>query len=706
MGGFYGSIHFRTTDRDAILLLAGDLARERDGKMWCGPALDGWVSIYPSGSGQDPTLAEQAAARFAGEIFYVAVHDDDVFLYRYFREGALVDAYWSRPGYFGEESRGEQEKEVGAPDKFAHLIADVARVRRLLDEDASFEVERLIAFAELLGIPNAATSYEYLEQEEIEDIRGWKQFRHVPDRRAERSAAKRRRAAEHARLQKDGTLLFFVELDESALRRSSPIELQIHGMRTTIEIPSGGRDHPHPDGLHRVTAKQRSLEISGATNRTLRPSAGSDDGTAAFFRLQPLIPLLGELPTGRALHGLLQAVPEGRRVTAEAHLRRVIPKEPRNELQAMALIQLAQRHASTTLDLVHVDFSDDGSWMFCGTSTGLFVARWSEVLAVANEGVIPWTYSYEIPPHALVANPRHGYVYATVHDRAHDCVIFGGMDGRLRTMSLRDGSVEALCDVPDRAVVQWMAALDDRTLVTSSQRGFPAVGTKPEKPSVHAWDHALLRERRSSGAGPLDPPLPPHALEPVIAGDLGPSPYERVIAMLETFHQMAPDVVRLESYDGEWHHPATVKPWISYLLGHKFRATARFAVPTLQHMVLQFFCWPEQCVVATVSDPLGPGPALSLSSTRADGSSFVMTNQPDNGLDAPPERVVRHLATDAETLLARFLEQRPQGEWVAHPLEDLPSRYARTYARSREWRKERGFTEEEAARFWRIKAGG
>ena len=65
-------------------------------------------------------------------------------------------------------------------------------------------------FVELLGLSNAVSSYEYLQAERTREIKGWKQFVHIPDLSAEKAAkraVKAQIAAEKKRLQKEGILL-------------------------------------------------------------------------------------------------------------------------------------------------------------------------------------------------------------------------------------------------------------------------------------------------------------------------------------------------------------------------------------------------------------------------------------------------------------------------------------------------------------------
>jgi hypothetical protein len=218
MGGFYGSVQIRGEDRDAVRAALEQLARKKR-RFLLGPAIGGWIGVYPDGSGQDLGVARALARRLPGELIAMLVHDDDIFAYEYYRDGRRVDQYNSIPDYFGEEvSEKERQRLRGRPERFAHLAGDPAKfaaVRKRLAAQAHerevFAFELLQAFADALGIRNAVTSYEYLqENEETDDIEGWDEFLHVPDLSREKARKRRADAAiedEKARLIEQGRLL-------------------------------------------------------------------------------------------------------------------------------------------------------------------------------------------------------------------------------------------------------------------------------------------------------------------------------------------------------------------------------------------------------------------------------------------------------------------------------------------------------------------
>ncbi|HWE00875.1 MAG TPA: hypothetical protein VG326_00595 [Tepidisphaeraceae bacterium] len=216
MGGFYGSIQVRTEDRGAVAAVVTDIAKSAAIRCLIGPALQGWVGVYPQGAGQDHAVGEAIARQTPGDVLQAVVHDDAVMAYWFWHDGELADAYWSSPGYFKEINRASQEQLSGDPHAFGELLEGQSdQLLKILDrkrDDVAFEAARLQQFAELLGIRNAVTSYEYLKAGERVGIIGWDNFNEVPSEAvaAERAAIRERRKAvqgKKTQLKRDGLLL-------------------------------------------------------------------------------------------------------------------------------------------------------------------------------------------------------------------------------------------------------------------------------------------------------------------------------------------------------------------------------------------------------------------------------------------------------------------------------------------------------------------
>jgi hypothetical protein len=184
MGGFYGSVQVRTEDRSHVRNIAEEVAKKRGVRCLLGPSINGWVGVYPEGNGQDQSFGEEIAHRIDSPVLHVMVHDDDILAYWFWRDGALVDSYWSIPGYFGEDGIEEQEAMSGRPEVFGDLLPSGPEpMRELLQRDRDdfvFAVYRLEKYAHLLGIQNATTAYEYLKAGETEGIQNWDAFLELP----------------------------------------------------------------------------------------------------------------------------------------------------------------------------------------------------------------------------------------------------------------------------------------------------------------------------------------------------------------------------------------------------------------------------------------------------------------------------------------------------------------------------------------------
>ncbi|MCB9844667.1 MAG: hypothetical protein H6811_01590 [Phycisphaeraceae bacterium] len=146
------------------------------GRVLIAPLAEGWISAYPTEELVEPKwtgwIAEAADVQDA---ILFTVHDSDVLCYWYFREGKLADQFNSCPDYYGEAEE-EELAAIGNPNSFSGLLDAMQRERlrellnsRMVDgeytgDGPEFDVEddRLAEIAQLLGIPGALGSYDYL----------------------------------------------------------------------------------------------------------------------------------------------------------------------------------------------------------------------------------------------------------------------------------------------------------------------------------------------------------------------------------------------------------------------------------------------------------------------------------------------------------------------------------------------------------------
>ncbi|WP_392534651.1 WD40 repeat domain-containing protein [Nostoc sp. C117] len=236
MGAYYGSIHIRSNDIEEIIEIVKRLAAQEKLKFLISPCINGWISVYSSERGQNPTVAEAIAQQFSGHLLYLSLYDDDLFDYIYYREHKLVDEYSSNPDYFETIPREEKERLCGKPEVFADLLAELPNNQTTIEEiaevltvaseeereklyqkslellkrlqvsenhaalnelpyDEVFAAAKQFAdFAQLFNISNASICYEYLQDDEDEEIERWSEFFHIPDLSIELAHKQREKA--------------------------------------------------------------------------------------------------------------------------------------------------------------------------------------------------------------------------------------------------------------------------------------------------------------------------------------------------------------------------------------------------------------------------------------------------------------------------------------------------------------------------------
>jgi hypothetical protein len=218
MGEFFDAIYTRGTDAQTLPRQLADAARELNCCFLVAPEMQGWTAIYSS-DGQDDKVAEALHKLLKTEVLYTLVHDGDIFCYYYYRDGKLVDQYDSRPDYFGNVSAEKRQSLAGKPELLLPLLrdpSDVGELESILHSKPAgdrFDANtQLMQFGELLGLPNCATSYNYLMgDEEDEAIERRAEFVHIPElepEKAARASARGALRAEIDRLRAEGLLLF------------------------------------------------------------------------------------------------------------------------------------------------------------------------------------------------------------------------------------------------------------------------------------------------------------------------------------------------------------------------------------------------------------------------------------------------------------------------------------------------------------------
>lgn len=178
MGAFYLSAHFKSNDASPIVAAAKNAVPAAGGKAYIAKPVAGWINLYPSQELLDPETVRQVASESGvRHVVVFMVHDSDVLMYWYIRDGALADYFNSAPDYFGEAS-DEDMQAKGNPAAFADLL-DAASQRTLAsivstrmiggeapDDMPPLAEDSLDNLARLFGITGVMGCYEYLEDGE------------------------------------------------------------------------------------------------------------------------------------------------------------------------------------------------------------------------------------------------------------------------------------------------------------------------------------------------------------------------------------------------------------------------------------------------------------------------------------------------------------------------------------------------------------
>lgn len=210
MGAHYNSIHVRTTQQRAVVDVVETLLRNNNsGRVLIGPPLNGWVGVYPNDAVGGEDFSSALSSRLNITVLALVLHDSSLIIYSHLHAGKLVDEYCSDPDYFEEPSSADHERLKGRPELFGTVVDSSAKLQALSSLLAPeqkkkyvFEDDRFREVARLLGLQNAATSYDYLTRGEPHGITGRKEFIYVPDLTAEKAAAKAARAAVRAELKR------------------------------------------------------------------------------------------------------------------------------------------------------------------------------------------------------------------------------------------------------------------------------------------------------------------------------------------------------------------------------------------------------------------------------------------------------------------------------------------------------------------------
>ncbi len=137
MGGWYNSIHIRNDSADPVKDVLQELARDGKCRFYLAPPINGWVGVFAKML-PHVQISTKIAKKLPLDIIELAVYDDDVFCYWYFRQGKLIDSFESCPDYFGQSvSEKNAESLRGRPEVFSNILGDdekLVQLRQIITE--------------------------------------------------------------------------------------------------------------------------------------------------------------------------------------------------------------------------------------------------------------------------------------------------------------------------------------------------------------------------------------------------------------------------------------------------------------------------------------------------------------------------------------------------------------------------------------------
>lgn len=516
MGTFYGSMLIRTENSGEVQKALEDVAKFIGCKFLLGPPVSGWISVFPHRRGQSYKPSIETSKRLPYEIFHLIVHDDDIFSYHFFRGGRLVDHYNSCPDYFGDVSAEEKQQCKRNPEVFQDLLGKPESLRKLktLLAAAKYrfdEVERMRKFVELLGLPNAIGSYEYLDAGKRDEIQGWSQFIYIPDLSAEKAAAQAKIDAEKKRLQREGMLLAEIKQDSTALGAESLagkgfIVTPASKRQPVIKIKGLGDVRGiavHPSEKLAVANLQGALAIIDLKKNKLLKQL-------AVNRRMETIDRFARDSKGILAHACLKDFlknPEVRErlgVDAQSHAAiiqdpKAVEKLPADVQQKIkTLLEKVRQNMCVTMEtreqIFDLCFNPNGEQLFVATK-GMRVFDWNKLLS-AGKDTPPHEFSIDAPIDNEADPNSNPLAYCVRFDSERDLLLSGCLAGVIQYLNVKSGESGTLLKLPGEVYIWQLELTDDRNALCCY------CGTRLDRENIHkkgenflqVWNYPALRE--------------------------------------------------------------------------------------------------------------------------------------------------------------------------------------------------------------------
>lgn len=132
-------------------------------------------------------------------------------------------------------------------------------------------------------------------------------------------------------------------------------------------------------------------------------------------------------------------------------------------------------------------FAGAGKYLACATEAALRVFDTARVLS-ASEGELEPMYSIQPTDVPSEYGYLPGYIYAVVDDAERNAVMFGGLNGTIRSLDLASGEASELFSPPGTPAIMQMQLVGGNTLFCLCQPGFPETHGRRQPSLLQIWD--------------------------------------------------------------------------------------------------------------------------------------------------------------------------------------------------------------------------
>ncbi len=148
-----------------------------------------------------------------------------------------------------------------------------------------------------------------------------------------------------------------------------------------------------------------------------------------------------------------------------------------------------------------VAFSDDGEWLLTATSVGARAYCWQSVLGPVDGDAMPEPlYAVDAQPVAVEfmpgSNIAQAFTTAVAYDRLSHSMLFGGLEGTVRSVDLRTGQERMLIEVPGRPVISAIDISADGTVICLRLSPDRSSRSRNAPWHVQLWRNPALADER------------------------------------------------------------------------------------------------------------------------------------------------------------------------------------------------------------------